>query len=392
MQLEIGQKIRALRRRDGRTQEALAEAIGVTAQAVSRWEANGGYPDTEMIPSIANYFGVSIDELFGYENDRERKISAVIEKVDALDIRHDGDDGWVDEAVAILREGIAEFPGNERLLITLAETLWEAGWRRHGEYGGYGETGGYGEDGFIRYCYDKARKNEYWSEAAKICGQLIENSRDNAVYMRAVAVIVPLYRNYGDYERAISYANRMPDLPKCRDYLLSEATDGRLNARYTGEFLLRAAKEFAEQLIFNLITDRGNFETDVPMQKVAGAIDVFKLICDDGNMGEYHEFVSKLYLFLSKLQWERGFHDEAFVSLDEALDHAKAHEKIADGKERTLTSPLVSFVPYRVKSDYGIVKQLPEEWPFWCNPDYRKVEKEIKADPRWAAWVKRTKA
>ena len=64
MQLNLGQKIRELRHRDRRTQEALAEAIGVTSQAVSRWEANGGYPDIEMIPVIANYFNITIDELF----------------------------------------------------------------------------------------------------------------------------------------------------------------------------------------------------------------------------------------------------------------------------------------------------------------------------------------
>jgi HTH domain-containing protein len=39
MKLSVGETIRALRRRDGRTQEALAEALGVTGQAVSRWEA-----------------------------------------------------------------------------------------------------------------------------------------------------------------------------------------------------------------------------------------------------------------------------------------------------------------------------------------------------------------
>ena len=48
MQLDLGNKIRQLRHRDGRTQEALAEALGVTSQAVSRWEASGSYPDMNL--------------------------------------------------------------------------------------------------------------------------------------------------------------------------------------------------------------------------------------------------------------------------------------------------------------------------------------------------------
>ena len=71
MKLTLGQKIKELRKRDGRKQEDLAGALGVTNQAISRCEKDGSYPDMEMIPAIANYFGITIDELFGYENDRE---------------------------------------------------------------------------------------------------------------------------------------------------------------------------------------------------------------------------------------------------------------------------------------------------------------------------------
>ena len=56
MQLNLGIKIRELRRRDGRTQENLAEALGVTAQAVSRWESGGGYPDMNLITSNRQLF------------------------------------------------------------------------------------------------------------------------------------------------------------------------------------------------------------------------------------------------------------------------------------------------------------------------------------------------
>ena len=387
MQLELGQKIRELRHRDGRTQETLAEALGVTSQAISRWEANGGYPDMEMIPAIANYFGVSIDELFGYENDRERKIDAIIAKVDSFGLRARNDGPCFDECIAILREGLAEFPANDRLMIALAETLWETGWRRNNGFIGYDD------EGFIQYCYDKERKNEYWSECAKICEQLIENCRDNAVYTRAVSVIVPLYRNYGEYEKAISYAKRMPDLQKSRDYLLTEATDGKLNARYTGEFLLHTAREFSEQLIFNLISNRKNFESDVPMKKVQGAIALFDLICDDGNYGKYNDMLINLRLYLSRLQWERGYHDEAFESLDKALDHAKELERVLSEPGHRYTAPLVNFVSDPpAQTDFGsIAKLLPDDWPFWCNPGYSEVEKEIKADPRWDEWVKKTK-
>jgi len=62
--MDIGRNILDLRREKGVTQEALAENVGVSSQAVSKWE-NGGTPDIVHIPAIADYFGVSTDRLFG---------------------------------------------------------------------------------------------------------------------------------------------------------------------------------------------------------------------------------------------------------------------------------------------------------------------------------------
>ena len=87
MKLTLGEKIKELRKRDGRKQEDLASALGVTNQAVSRWEKDGSYPDMEMIPAIANYFGITIDELFGYENDREKKIDAIFKQIKEMNAR-----------------------------------------------------------------------------------------------------------------------------------------------------------------------------------------------------------------------------------------------------------------------------------------------------------------
>ena len=62
----ISENIKKLRKAKGMTQEELAEAVNVTFQAVSKWE-NGGTPDIEMLPLLANTFGVTIDELMGFK-------------------------------------------------------------------------------------------------------------------------------------------------------------------------------------------------------------------------------------------------------------------------------------------------------------------------------------
>lgn len=84
----IGKQIGKLRQSAGVTQEKLGQALGVTTQAVSRWEC-GGTPDASLLPAIAEFFQVSIDELFGREGKKdgeslegalERRLAACPEK------------------------------------------------------------------------------------------------------------------------------------------------------------------------------------------------------------------------------------------------------------------------------------------------------------------------
>ena len=66
MKLSIGNKIKALRRERGITQEQLAESIGISFQAVSKWENDISLPDITLVPALASYFNISIDELFDF--------------------------------------------------------------------------------------------------------------------------------------------------------------------------------------------------------------------------------------------------------------------------------------------------------------------------------------
>ena len=58
--MEIGNQIKQLRRRRGITQEAMAQELGVTAQAVSKWERGVATPDIALLPDISAFFGVTI--------------------------------------------------------------------------------------------------------------------------------------------------------------------------------------------------------------------------------------------------------------------------------------------------------------------------------------------
>lgn len=66
-QLNIAQNIMDLRHKKGITQDELAAFLNVTKASVSKWETKLSYPDILLLPQIATYFDISIDELVGYE-------------------------------------------------------------------------------------------------------------------------------------------------------------------------------------------------------------------------------------------------------------------------------------------------------------------------------------
>ena len=65
----LGDKIRSLRKNKQITQAQLAEALSVSSQSVSKWENNMSIPDISVLPVIARYFGITMDELFNYRLD-----------------------------------------------------------------------------------------------------------------------------------------------------------------------------------------------------------------------------------------------------------------------------------------------------------------------------------
>ena len=67
MIIKLSENLQLLRRQKGLTQEDLADVFGVTSQSISKWELGINCPDITMLPKIADFYEVSIDELIGYK-------------------------------------------------------------------------------------------------------------------------------------------------------------------------------------------------------------------------------------------------------------------------------------------------------------------------------------
>jgi len=118
MEIRMGEKIKALRKQKNISQEVLAQVLGVSFQAVSKWETGTCMPDVTMIPAIAGFFEVSTDELFDFNLiEQETKVMDIVGK--AAEIRWERPA----EAEEILRQGLKQFPGNEILLNNLLYTM-----------------------------------------------------------------------------------------------------------------------------------------------------------------------------------------------------------------------------------------------------------------------------
>ena len=112
MNLRIAENIKRLRQESQLTQAQLAERLGVSYQAISRWENETTYPDIELLPSIAALFGVTVDYLLGStaENQKESRIRGW-DKLKTITDPH--------ERVTHLRMMHRDFPEDMYLLLKL---------------------------------------------------------------------------------------------------------------------------------------------------------------------------------------------------------------------------------------------------------------------------------
>ncbi len=174
MQIKLGEKIRSLRKEKNIPQEVLAQYLGVTFQAVSKWENGAALPDVAAIPAIAMFFGVSTDQLFDIHLlDIDRQVSEICDEA----VRFRNTDPARGEE--ILRNGLKKFPGNDILLNNLLYFL---------------------------------RAPERSNELICLCKTLIAGTRDDAVKYDACRILAKTHKVRGEYDLAKLALEQIPEI------------------------------------------------------------------------------------------------------------------------------------------------------------------------------------
>ena len=118
--MNIGAKIKCLRKEKKVTQEELAEYLMISSQAVSKWETEASSPDIDMLPKLAIFFGTSVDNLLDFS---QTQVDTAVTELVAECGRHCQGDPVKGEA--FMRKALEKYPNNILLLTCLLEFLQE---------------------------------------------------------------------------------------------------------------------------------------------------------------------------------------------------------------------------------------------------------------------------
>lgn len=188
MNIKIGEKIKFLRKQKNISQEVLAQYLGVSFQAVSKWENETTMPDITLVPAIASFFGVSTDELFDFNL---MEIELHVEEICKESWQYRDTDPAKSEV--ILKEGLKKYPGNDILLNNLLYTM---------------------------------RTPERAAEVIALCKSLIESTKLDDVKYDALRILAETYKEQGEYELVKVTLEKIPELYFTKLELQAELLEG----------------------------------------------------------------------------------------------------------------------------------------------------------------------
>ncbi len=292
MKIAIGRRMRELRAARKNTQEQLATHLGITVQAVSKWEREEGYPDISLLPTIAAFYGISVDSLLGVDEvERQKKLHEYKERSERQQN--------VSDRIAVWREAYQEFPNEPTVLHNLAFALRAEGIAQHSE------------------------------ELIYLGKRLLKEATQSGEYFGAINHLSRAYMCQGNEEEARRYASMAGRYIGTENQLLIQILKGEeaVNiCRWNIETLVHLIATNAEVML-----QKGSFTHDERIAIAERMVRLYALIYEDGNLGTCHRYLSDWYMRAARGYAENKNAEETFRCLAMTLRHAKQYDALEDG-------------------------------------------------------------
>lgn len=375
MKLNISENIKRLRREQSMTQERLAELMGVSSTAVSKWESASTYPDITALIPLSEIFGVSTDELLGIKKgERAARLDEV--KTALKHVQYNDslpESAYLDAA----RQAVAEFPADEYLQHELAWALRCVVYFSHD--------------------LDDAEKKKMTDESEKILLRLMNSALDEEMRINATNSLVALYAGcVKDTKRALEVADRLPELLYCREIVKADCLcDGGGDSETEIRCLQEAIVTLTDHLctyIAMLSRNADNNADTIEMRKTSN------LICNIISGGDLKwedlvDTVASNNLAIARAHAAMGNTADAIDAIEEmCLCVEAAAEKFGTEHGTKFKSIYLSSLTYEPDEDETCERLLLQD-QIGCRMEglKNKCFDSIRDDERFVACVERLK-
>lgn len=356
MTIYLSENIKRLRLEKELTQETLSEFLGVTSQSVSNWERGESYPDITMLPEIAGFFKVSVDELLGVNRAEDEK--EIIKELDSYDNLTDKDMKW--EIICNLKK---KFPNDFRILLRYMTCL----------------------------VHFKENTPENIAKIIAIYDNIQQNCSNDKIRISAKRHLAELYRGlsekdgsgitFEDCEKIIKEMPRMRDGQEMFCFYYPENYPNRdeiIMDTLEEQFLLLNTV-YSHYFHYNGFFYERNFSDEWVLSAYKTELDFLNFVYDDGNYGKMWRTVIYNYGHLGVRYFKLGDNNNAIKNFRKMCDLAikfdnmdritTMHSVMFEGKEfdkHTLGSTYIakSQIKELLTEKYPLSKEFRESDDF----------------------------
>lgn len=321
MRLNLADKLKVLRKERHISQEKLAQYLNVSFQAVSKWENGNTYPDIALLPDIARFFGITVDELLQVEKiDEEKRFGEYCTLAENL-FRN----GQHQETLELWKEAYKEMPNN----IDVKEMLMSA--------------------------YYDTDKQAYFNEIVELGLDIYHSDAPMYYKGQAIRELANIYAENGNLELAKKWAGCSISLFNSSDIVLTEILEGDdmlQSVSFCTYWFLRMLFYMANRIVQSDDISQDERHKQEVFQTVAN---IYELVYQNDDMDfESLHFLYLMHKGIAQMEIHRkGDENTVRTHLNRAMECVRRSAMV---EEHTLSHPLLWG--WRVSAAPGESNQL----------------------------------